>query len=76
MLGQKIRFLYLRLLYDLENNGTRAGLEGFKIAFKLTEAHIDPNGFQKMRVCYAVQVDNYLILDHTSMDMVFNFDFY
>ena len=40
----------------LENGYQLAGLAGYKCGHKLKDVHVNPDGFQKMRVCYAVQV--------------------
>lgn len=45
-----VSFTPVRKLYDLEKNSTT------KMCPKLTQKHIDPSSFDKMRVVYAVQV--------------------
>ena len=48
-------FDYIARLYELETS-EEGGQAGLSTVSKLSPAHIDPNNFQKMNVCYSVQV--------------------
>lgn len=48
--SEEAKWVYVEQLYELEKN------KDLRMVPKLTEAHIFPTGFQKMRVKFATQI--------------------